>query len=69
MSSSNRSGVDLFWTVAIILVVLWLFGFITGFGGALIHLLIVIAVIVVLYRLLTGRNVVTGQPEGKPADK
>jgi hypothetical protein len=61
MSSSNRSGVDLFWTVAIILVVLWLFGFITGFGGALIHLLIVIAVIVVLYRLFTGRNVVTGK--------
>jgi hypothetical protein len=61
MSNSNRSGVDLFWTVAIILVVLWLFGFITGFGGALIHLLIVIAVIVIVYRLLTGRNVVTGK--------
>jgi hypothetical protein len=61
MSNSNRSGVDLFWTVAIILVVLWLFGFITGFGGALIHLLIVIAVIVILYRLFTGRNVVTGK--------
>jgi hypothetical protein len=61
MSNSNRSGVDLFWTVAIILVVLWLFGFITGFGGALIHLLLVIAVIVILYRLFTGRNVVTGK--------
>jgi hypothetical protein len=53
--------VDLFWTVAIILVVLWLFGFITGFGGALIHLLLVIAVIIILYRLFTGRNVVTGK--------
>ncbi len=52
---------DLFWTVAIILVVLWLFGFISGFGGALIHLLLIIAVIVVLYRLFTGRNVVTGK--------
>jgi len=61
MSNSNRSGVDLFWTMAIILVVLWLFGFITGFGGALIHLLLVIAVIVILYRLFTGRNVVTGK--------
>lgn len=69
MSNSNRSGVDLFWTVAIILVVLWLFGFITGFGGALIHLLIVIAVIVILYRLFTGRNVVTGQPADRPASK
>ncbi|MGP8056851.1 MAG: lmo0937 family membrane protein [Nitrososphaerales archaeon] len=52
---------DLFWTVAIILVVLWLFGFISGFGGELIHLLLVIAVIVIVYRLLTGRNVVTGK--------
>ena len=52
---------DLFWTVAIILVVLWLFGFISGIGGALTHLLLIIAVIVILYRLLTGRNVVTGK--------
>jgi hypothetical protein len=53
--------VDLFWTVAIILVVLWLFGFITGIGGELIHLLLIVAVIVVLYRFFTGRNVVTGK--------
>ena len=53
--------VNLFWTVAIILVVLWLFGFIDGIGGSLIHLLLIIAVIVVLYRLFTGRNVVTGK--------
>ena len=53
--------VDLFWTVAIILVVLWLFGFIGGFGGELIHLLLIVAVIVVLYRLFTGRDVVSGK--------
>jgi uncharacterized protein DUF5670 len=52
---------DLFWTIAIILVVLWLFGFISGVGGELIHILLIIAVIVVLYRLFTGRNVVTGK--------
>jgi len=52
---------NLFWTVAIILAVLWLFGFIGGFGGQLIHVLLIIAVIVVLYRLITGRNVVTGK--------
>jgi hypothetical protein len=51
---------DLFWTVAAILVILWLLGFITGIGGELIHILIVIAVIVVVVRLLQGRNVVTG---------
>ncbi|MDA4125115.1 MAG: lmo0937 family membrane protein [Thaumarchaeota archaeon] len=53
--------IDLFWTVAIILVVLWLFGFIGGVGGELIHLLLIVAVIVVAYRLFTGRNVVTGK--------
>jgi hypothetical protein len=52
---------DLFWTIAIILVVLWLFGFISGVGGELIHILLIIAVIVVLYRFFTGRNVVTGK--------
>ena len=38
---------DLFWTVAAILVVLWLLGFIGGIGGELIHVLLVIAAIVV----------------------
>jgi hypothetical protein len=52
---------NLFWTVAAILVVLWLLLEIGGIGGSLIHILLVIAVIVVAYRLLTGRNVVTGK--------
>jgi hypothetical protein len=47
---------DLFWTIAIILVVLWLLGFITGIGGAIIHLLLVIAVIVVIIRLVQGKK-------------
>ncbi len=53
--------IDLFWTVAIILVALWLFGFVGGIGGELIHLLLIIAVIVIAYRFFTGRNVVTGK--------
>jgi hypothetical protein len=52
---------NLFWTVAAILVVLWLLLEIGGIGGSLIHILLVIAVIIVLYRLFTGRNVVTGK--------
>jgi hypothetical protein len=44
-------------TIAVILVILWALGFLAfHVGGALIHLLLVIAVIVVLYRLLTGRR-------------
>jgi hypothetical protein len=50
-----------FWTIAAILLVLWLLLEIGGIGGSLIHLLLVIAVIIVVYRLFTGRNVVSGK--------
>lgn len=43
-------------TLAIILVVLWLLGFVTSYTlGGFIHILLVIAVIVILVRLLRGR--------------
>lgn len=45
------------WTIAVILFILWLLGFFAlHVGGGLIHILLVIAVIVVLYRLITGRR-------------
>jgi hypothetical protein len=46
------------WTLIVILVVLWLLGFSLSIGGGLIHLLLVLAVIVLLYQLLTGRRAV-----------
>ncbi|MBA3645678.1 MAG: lmo0937 family membrane protein [Gemmatimonadaceae bacterium] len=47
------------WTIAVILLILWVLGaFVVPIGGSLIHLLLVIAVIVVIYRLVTGRPVV-----------
>jgi hypothetical protein len=47
---------NILWTVVVILVVLWLLGFLLKIGGDLIHLLLVIAVIVILYNLFTGRR-------------
>lgn len=45
------------WTIAVILVVLWLLGLITSYTmGGFIHILIVLAVIAVLYNLITGRR-------------
>lgn len=46
------------WTLLLVLVVLWALGFLTGnaFGG-LIHLLLVVALVVLVFRLLTGRSV------------
>jgi hypothetical protein len=48
---------SMLYTVAVILIVLWLLGFIIHLGGGLIHLLLVAAVILIIYRLLTGRRV------------
>jgi hypothetical protein len=46
------------WTLAVILVVLWALGLITGVAaGGLIHLLIVIALIVIVLQVLSGRRV------------
>lgn len=46
------------WTIAVILIVLWALGLVTGFTmGAFIHLLLVIAVVMVLVRLIQGRRI------------
>ena len=45
------------WTIVVILLVLWLLGFTMHIAGGLIHLLLVIALVVIVFRLLTGRRV------------
>ncbi|MFY9781893.1 MAG: lmo0937 family membrane protein [Candidatus Baltobacteraceae bacterium] len=45
------------WTVIVVLGVLWLAGFTLHFGGGLIHLLLVIALVLIVVNLLTGRGV------------
>lgn len=45
------------WTIIAILVVLWLIGMITSYtAGGLIHILLVIAIVVLLVNLITGRR-------------
>jgi hypothetical protein len=44
------------WTIFVILVVLWLLGFSLNVGGGLIHALLVIALVVLVFNLLTGRR-------------
>jgi hypothetical protein len=47
------------WTVAVVLVILWLLGLVTSYTmGGFIHLLLVVAIIVVLIRVIQGRRVV-----------
>jgi len=46
------------WTIFVILLVLWLLGFSLHIGGAFIHLLVVIAVIVLIFNLISGRRAI-----------
>jgi len=47
------------WTIFVILLVLWLVGLVSSYTmGGFIHLLLVLAVIVLIINLLTGRRVV-----------
>jgi hypothetical protein len=48
-------------TLLIVLLILWLLGVVTSYTlGGLIHILLVIAIVVVLLRLIQGRNPLRG---------
>lgn len=45
------------WTILVILLVLWLLGIVTSYTmGGFIHILLVVAVIILVFRLLSGRR-------------
>jgi uncharacterized membrane protein YtjA (UPF0391 family) len=44
------------WTIFVIVLVLWLLGFSFHIAGGLIHILLVVAVIILVVNLVTGRN-------------
>jgi hypothetical protein len=45
------------WTICLVLIVLWILGLVTGTTvGGLVHVLLVIAIIVVLVRVISGRR-------------
>jgi uncharacterized protein DUF5670 len=59
-----RDGADcviqeavMLWTIVVLLLILWLLGFTMRIAGGLIHILLVIALVVIVLRLLTGRRV------------
>jgi Flp pilus assembly protein TadB len=56
-SAAQRKEPDMLYTIAVILIILWLLGFISGVGmGAFIHILLVVAVILILVSLISGNN-------------
>ena len=44
------------WTIVVLLLILWLLGFTFSVGGSLIHLLLVLALVVFVFNLITGRR-------------
>lgn len=46
------------WTIAVVLIILWVLGFVSSYTmGGFIHILLVIAVITVLIRIISGRRI------------
>lgn len=44
------------WTIVAIVLVLWLLGFSMSIGGSMIHLLLVVALVAIVFNLITGRR-------------
>lgn len=53
----KNSMSNLLYTIAVVLVILWAFGFFLYNANSLIHVLLVIAAIAILFRLIKGREI------------
>jgi hypothetical protein len=53
---ATKGGMHMLMTIAIILLALWLLGFIGNIGGGLIHLLLVVALVVFLWDIIASRR-------------
>ena len=51
-----RRGVSMLWTIFVILLIMWLLGFSFHIAGSLVHLLLVVALIVLIVNLISGRR-------------
>jgi hypothetical protein len=46
------------WTIIVVLLILWILGFSFSIGGSLIHLLLVVALVVLVINLVSGRRAI-----------
>jgi hypothetical protein len=57
-SESPKKDTIMLYTIAVILIILWLLGLVTSYTvGGFIHILLVVAVIMILVRLISGRGI------------
>ena len=58
-SKANKKENHMLWTVAVVLLLLWALGLVSGYTmNGFVHVLIVLAIVAVLVRIITGRRVV-----------
>jgi hypothetical protein len=56
-ATRNRKGIIMLYTIAIILLVLWLLGLVSSYTlGGFIHILLVVAIVMVLLRVISGNR-------------
>jgi Family of unknown function (DUF5670) len=55
--SAAGGGTLMLWTIVAILLLMWILGFALNIAQGLIHILLVIALVVVVFRLISGRRV------------
>lgn len=53
----TREKRKMLWTILVVLLVIWLIGLLARIGGSLIHLMLVIALIILVIQLVTGRRI------------
>jgi hypothetical protein len=54
--AGEREEKIMLWTIVAVLLILWLLGFAFSIGGSLIHLLLVVALVIFVINLLSGRR-------------
>lgn len=52
-----RYSPSMLWTIVVILLALWFLGLLLRAFGGLIHLLLIVALVIIIYRLVTNRRV------------
>jgi hypothetical protein len=59
LNAKHERIITMLYTIAVVLVIMWLLGLVTSYTmGGFIHILLVIALVVVLLRFISGRSVV-----------
>jgi len=54
--TAGWKGIEMLWTIIVILLILWLLGFSLHIAGGLIHILLVVALVVLVFNLISGRR-------------